>query len=98
MKNRLNIVLLKKASQVLRCISHPDRLRLVERLEGRELSVNELMRELGLAQAVVSKHLAVLKRGGIVRSLARANRRYYSVAYPNVLNILDCLRKHGGKS
>ena len=94
---RLNVEKLKKAAQVLKCIAHADRLRLVECLGGKEYSVSELVAKLGLSQAVVSKHLAILKRGGIVQGKVQKNYRYYSIAYPNVLNVLDCLRKHGGK-
>lgn len=97
MKKRLDLQTLKQASRILRCISHPDRLRLVESLEGRERSVGELMSALRLEQAVVSKHLAALKRHGIVSVRGLGNFRYYSVSYPNVLNVLECLRKHGGK-
>lgn len=93
---KLSAETLKRASRVLRCISHPDRLRLVECLEGRELSVGELMTRLRLDQAAVSKHLAVLKKNGIVAGRVRANFRYYSISYPNVLNVLACMRKHGG--
>ena len=96
MKSKLTAERLHQAAQVLKCIAHPDRLRLVERLENRDRSVNELVRELGLTQAVVSKHLAVLRRAGIVRNEVRKNFRYYSVAYHNVLNILDCMRRHRG--
>ena len=98
MKNKLTVERLAEASRVLRCIAHPDRLRLVECLENRERSVNELARELKLTQAAVSKHLAVLRRAGIVRSQVHKNFRYYSVAYLKVLNVLDCMRKHRGGS
>jgi DNA-binding transcriptional ArsR family regulator len=96
MRKRLDVETLKRASRMLRCISHPDRLRLVESLEARELSVGELMARLRLDQAAVSKHLAVLKGGGIVASRVRGNFRYYSISYPNVLNVLNCIRNHGG--
>ena len=94
---RLNVEKLKQAAKVLKCIAHTDRLRLVECLEGKEFSVSELVAKLGLSQAVVSKHLSILKRGGIVQSKVQKNYRYYSISYPNVLNVLDCLRKHRGK-
>ena len=95
MKSPLTVSRLKQAARVLKCIAHPDRLRLVECLERQKLPVNELMRRLGLSQAVVSKHLAVLRRGGILQSEIHGNYRYYTVRYTNVLNVLDCMRKHG---
>ena len=93
---KLTVERVHQAAKVLKCIAHPDRLRLVECLETKELSVNELVVKLKRNQAVVSKHLAVLRRGGIVQRKIHGNFRYYSICYANVLNVLDCMRKHGG--
>ncbi len=97
MKERLTLTRVKQAAKVLRCISHPDRLRIVESLEHQKLSVGQLVKKLGLSQVAVSKHLASLKQCGIVESSADKNFRYYTVIYPNVLRVLDCIRSHGGK-
>lgn len=97
MRVKLTAEKLNRAAKVLKCISHPDRLRLVECLERNELSVNALVKKLGLSQAVVSKHLSVLREGEIVQSKVLRNYRYYSVSYANVLNVLHCMRKHVGK-
>jgi DNA-binding transcriptional ArsR family regulator len=97
-KKNLNPQLVRQASEVLRCIAHADRLRVVECLEGKSLSVSEIIRALGLDQVAVSKHLAVLKKGGIVKSKVQANYRYYSIAFPGVLKILECMRQCGGKT
>jgi ArsR family transcriptional regulator len=97
MKSKLTVERVHHAAKVLKCIAHPDRLRLVECLETNELSVKELVVKLKLSQAVVSKHLAVLRRGGIVQSKIHGNFRHYSVCYANILNVLDCMRKHGGE-
>lgn len=93
---KISIQAIRNAARVLRVIGHPDRLRIVEALEADAKSVTLLMKELGLPQAVVSKHLAVLKRHGIVRSAAASNFRHYSIAYRNVINVLNCVRTHGG--
>ncbi len=89
---------IRNAARVLRAIGHPERLRIVEALEGSSKSVKVLMRELGLSQVSVSKHLAELKKHRIVRSRAESNFRHYSITYPNVIHILNCLRTHGGVS
>ena len=92
---RIDIHTLRNAARVLRVIGHPERLRIVEALERSSKSVTELMKELRLPQVTVSKHLAVLKRERIVRSEAVSNFRHYSILYPNITHILDCLRSHG---
>ena len=52
----------------LKVCGHPVRLRLLCAIENRQPCVSDLWHCLGEEQAVVSQHLAVLKRAGIVRS------------------------------
>ena len=93
---KISMESIHNAARVLRVIGHPDRLRIVEALEKKAKSVKELMSELKLSQVSVSKHLATLKKQHIVRSEAVSNLRNYSIAYPNVIHVLNCLRTHGG--
>jgi ArsR family transcriptional regulator len=90
----LNPSTLKAASKVFRAISHPLRLRVVQALQRGRLSVGELTDRLGVEQAVVSKHLAVLKRAGVLECEADANYRYYSLANPGLLDLLNCIKNH----
>ncbi len=94
---KIDLVTIQKAAVILKAISHKDRLRIVEALEKKSKTVSELMRELGLAQVPMSKHLAILKSKHIVRSKGDGTFRYYTIAYRNVINVLNCLRQHGGK-
>ena len=89
--------LLSRAAKKLRVLAHPDRLRIVETLRPRRLPVGELAVRLGLPQAVISKHLALLKNAGILASEADCNFRYYSLAGTNVLNVLNCIKKSCSK-
>lgn len=95
---KIDIKNIQSAARVLRVIGHPDRLRIVEALERSSKTVKDLMKELRLSQVSVSKHLAVLKMNRIVRSEAVSNFRHYSIAYRNVIHVLNCLRSHGGNT
>lgn len=98
MKNDpLDPQMLARAAKKLRTLAHPDRLRIVEMLRSRKLSVGELAEKLGLAQAVISKHLALLKKAGILASKADCNFRYYSLSGTQVLNVLNCIKKSCSK-
>jgi len=88
----LDSKVLRHAAKVLKCLSHPDRLRLAERLEGRSRTVGELVSALRKDQASVSKQLAILRRDGVVRSRVERNFRYYEIADPAVYRILRCVR------
>lgn len=61
-------------SQVLRVLSHPARLRIVEVLLAEERDVASLRRALGAEGSVVSQHLATLRAHRLVEQ-RRAGRR-----------------------
>ena len=77
----------------LKVCGHPVRLRLLCAIEQRQPCVSDLWHCLGEEQAVVSQHLAVLKRAGIVRSRANGNRRIYSIADPFVKALVASLSR-----
>lgn len=92
---KIDLKIIRGAARVLRCLGHPERLRIVECLEREAMPVLELMRTLKLDQVSVSKHLAVLKKEKIVESKAEGHFRYYSILNPNVLKLLNCIRRDG---
>ncbi len=60
-------------------IGEPKRRQVLELLGARELSVNAIVKELGWTQPMVSKHLGVLKRIGLVRVRREGRQRLYRV-------------------
>jgi DNA-binding transcriptional ArsR family regulator len=73
---------------VMEALAEPSRRRIVELLRDGELSVGELVRETGLAQPAVSKHLRSLKEAGLVEVRREAQRRIYRIR-PQPLAELD---------
>ena len=65
---------LANAAEVIKCLGHPLRLRLLEALESGERSVSDLQGYSGATQAAVSQQLATLKARGIV-DCRRDNQR-----------------------
>ncbi len=60
-------------------VAEPRRRQILDVLAGGERPVNDLVRELGLAQPQVSKHLRVLREVGAVDVRDEGRRRLYSV-------------------
>jgi len=89
--------ILFRAAKTLRVLAHPDRLNLIEALRSRKRSVGELADKLKLPQAVISKHLALLKNAGVLASESDCNFRYYSLANTKVLDVLNCIKKSCSK-
>jgi ArsR family transcriptional regulator len=80
------------AAEVIKCLGHPLRLRLLEALEGGERSVSDLQGYSGATQAAVSQQLATLKARGIVGCRREGTHVYYRITEPKVAAILGCIR------
>jgi len=70
---------LEGLSQTLRVLADPNRLRILSLLTRQEMCVCDVMAQLGLGQSLVSHHLGILKRAGLVQDRREAQWVYYSV-------------------
>lgn len=86
---------LAEAARVLRVLSHPDRLRLVELLMAERHTVGELADATDLAPNAVSQHLSGMRAHGILAVERDGRAAYYRVANPNARHLIRCIRKHG---
>jgi ArsR family transcriptional regulator len=80
---------------VFQALAHPTRIALVELLrdEG-EVPVSRLYERLGLEQANVSQHLAVLRSRQIVVGRKDGNQVFYSLRDPILGRVLDLMRQY----
>jgi len=65
---------------ILHLLGDESRLRLCALLQGRELTVTELVRVMGVSQSSVSMHLGRLREAGLVRDRRRGQHAYYALA------------------
>jgi ArsR family transcriptional regulator len=84
--------MLARAADMIKCLGHPLRLRLVEGLEDGERSVTALQAHADAPQAQVSQQLASLKARGIVGCRREGTFVYYRIIEPRVYAILSCIR------
>ncbi|MEQ3638024.1 metalloregulator ArsR/SmtB family transcription factor [Alcanivorax sp.] len=80
-----------EASQLLKALSHPDRLMLLCRLAEGERSVSELEPLVGVYQPSLSQQLGILRREGLVNSRREGKQVFYQVANPDALAVLEVL-------
>ncbi len=71
---------LKLIAQRLKALADPSRLAILHSLCKGEMYVAEIMRETGLHQANVSKHLRILREEGLVMPRRERKRTYYSIS------------------
>jgi DNA-binding transcriptional ArsR family regulator len=74
--------------RAIEVLAEPSRRRILDLLRDGERPVGDLVAQLGLSQPAVSKHLRVLRDGGLVEVRADAQRRLYRVR-PEPLVELD---------
>lgn len=85
----LNDKTLELVAERFRLLGDPVRLRLLQTLEGGEMSVAQLVAATGASQANVSKHLQLLLRGGVVQRRREGLFVYYMVNDPRVFQLCD---------
>ncbi|WP_087872522.1 ArsR/SmtB family transcription factor [Arthrobacter globiformis] len=74
-------------------LAHPVRIRVLELLSAApEVSVTELLAATGLESSHLSQHLSVLRRYQLVRGERRALQMFYSLAHPQVAELLSVAR------
>ncbi len=83
---------LERAANVIKCLGHPLRLRLLEGLENGEMTVSDLQEYSGATQAAVSQQLATLKSRRVVDSRRDGAHVYYRITEPKVGHILRSIR------
>ncbi len=83
----------KLKAEFFKTLSHPARIRILELLAAGEHSVSELMPELGLEASHLSQQLAVLRRAGLVVGRKQGNNVRYSIASPDVAELLLLARR-----
>jgi ArsR family transcriptional regulator len=81
-------------AQIFQALANPTRIAIVEALRDGELSAGTLLTELGVAQANLSQHLAVLRAKQVVISRKSGNQVYYTLRDPVLVQVLDLLRQY----
>lgn len=95
-KRELEVETVRDAARMLRCISHPVRLKILGLLDREgEQNVTSIHETLELEQAVASQHLTLMRDKGVLASRREGVHVYYHLADERVVKVLDCLR--GGR-
>ena len=82
---------IRRQSEILKALSDPVRAKIVYELEGGDMCVCELMRDLGMSQTMVSHHLKILKYAGIISDKKVGKWVYYSLVDVKAHDVLKLL-------
>lgn len=81
-----------QASRSLKAMSHPLRLKILCVLGDREVSVQDIVENVGTSQSNISQHLAILRDKGILKSRKDANRVFYKVGDDRTLKLIEMMQ------
>ncbi len=84
-KIKINSKELENASQVLRALAHPLRLKILEFIDkNKTINVNKIYNTLKLEQSITSQHLRILRLAGLVNTKREGKFIHYSIDYGKV--------------
>lgn len=81
-------------AEVFQALAHPTRIAIIDLLGEGECSAGELMGKLGIEQANMSQHLAVLRSRQLVVNRKVGNQVFYSVRDKLLLQVLALMRQY----
>ena len=80
-----------RAAELLRSLSHPQRLLVLCALGDEEKTVAALRLELGIEQVPMSQQLMRLRADGLVESRREGTTVFYRIARPEVITVVQAL-------
>ncbi len=79
------------ASQLLKSLSHPDRLMLLCQLTQGEFCVSELEEKVGIGQPSLSQQLGILRKDNLVETRRVGKQIFYKIANEDAMAVLELL-------
>ncbi|MEY9875625.1 DNA-binding transcriptional ArsR family regulator [Streptacidiphilus sp. MAP12-33] len=87
------VPLYQAKAEFFRMLGHPVRIRVLELLQDGPMPVRDLLASIEVERSNLSQQLAVLRRSGIVTSVREADTVVYSLAGPDVAELLRAARR-----
>jgi len=93
MESQHNLEFYRLKAELCKTFADPKRLIIINELRDGERSVGELAESLAAPQAVVSRHLAILRERGVVTTRRDGTRVYYSLVDEQILKACDAMQE-----
>ena len=80
-------------ANICKVFASPIRIMIIDVLQHGEQTVSALEKAIGIRQAALSQHLAVLREKGVVTTRRDGQNVYYQVANPKILQACRLMRE-----
>lgn len=87
---------LGKASECLKTLAHPVRLRMVQMMLHSRYTVGQLAEACDIASHMASEHLRLMQRCGLLAGEREGRRTYYRVADSHLADLMGCIESRFG--
>jgi DNA-binding transcriptional ArsR family regulator len=81
-------------AEIFQALAHPTRIAILDILREGEQPVGTFVERLGLEQANLSQHLAILRTKQMVSTRKVGNQVFYSVRDPLIWKVLDLMLRY----
>ncbi len=86
-------VIINLTADLLKTLAHPARIKILKMLSSGERCVCELQEQMVLEQSNLSQHLGILKKQKIISSRKEGTKVFYSILYPNILQVIETVEE-----
>jgi DNA-binding transcriptional ArsR family regulator len=83
---------IRQAALAVKAIAHPLRLKILCVLGDQEVSVQDIVEQVGTSQSNISQHLSILRDKGVLATRKDANRVYYRIGDLRTLKLVVMMR------
>ena len=83
---------IQQAALAIKAIAHPLRLKILCVLGDQEISVQDIVEQVGTSQSNISQHLAILRDKGVLATRKDANRVFYRIGDLRTLKLVGMMR------
>ncbi|MGC2458576.1 MAG: metalloregulator ArsR/SmtB family transcription factor [Gallionellaceae bacterium] len=82
-----------QASMAIKAMAHPLRLKILCVLGDKEISVQDIVDNVGTSQSNISQHLAILRDKDVLATRKDGNRIYYRIGDPRTIKMVAMMRE-----
>lgn len=95
----IDLKTLESATEFLKILAHPHRLRILQMLARGRYTVGELAEACGIPSHMASEHLRLMQMCGLLTHQKDGRKNYYQIADSKLPNFMKCIEsRFGGKN
>ena len=92
MRRQSNLALYQMQAEIAKVLANPVRLRILDQIGTGEVAYGTLLSRLGISKTNLSQHLAILRKGGILRVRREGVHVHYRLTYPEIKELCASMR------